>query len=88
MIRSTFIDVNPVELNHYSFMISIDEYNGSSNTVYDVSTKICLLSKTKEVDVKLFNMIARINEAKTLVKYISCDCKCKFNTITCNSNQK
>ena len=30
-----------------------------------------------------------MHEAKTLVKHISCDCKCKFNiTTTCNSNQK
>ena len=33
-------------------------------------------------------MITRIKEAKTLVKHISCDCKCKFNSTTCNSNQK
>ena len=33
-------------------------------------------------------MIAKINEAKTLVKYISCDCKCKFDSTTYNSNQK
>ena len=33
-------------------------------------------------------MITRINEARTLVKHISCDCKCKFNGMACNSNQK
>ena len=33
-------------------------------------------------------MITKINEAKTLVKYILCDCKCKFNSTTCNSNKK
>ena len=33
-------------------------------------------------------MIARINEVKTLLKHISCDCKCKFDSTTCNSNQK
>ena len=27
-------------------------------------------------------------EAKTMVKHISCDCKWKFNSTTCNSNQK
>ena len=32
-------------------------------------------------------MIARINDAKTMVKHISCDCICKFNSATCNSNQ-
>ena len=29
MIRPTLIDLNPVELNYYSFMISLDECNGS-----------------------------------------------------------
>ena len=33
-------------------------------------------------------VITRINESKTMVKHISCDCKCKFNGTRCNSNQK
>ena len=31
-------------------------------------------------------MITRINQAKTLVKHILCDCKCKLDSTTCNSN--
>ena len=31
-------------------------------------------------NVKAFNMIANKNEAKTMIKYISFDCKCKFNS--------
>ena len=30
----------------------------------------------------------RINESKTLAKHTSCECKCKFDGIKCNSNQK
>ena len=33
-------------------------------------------------------MKTTINEAKTLIKHISCGCKCKFDNTTCNSNQK
>ena len=33
-------------------------------------------------------MITNNNEAKTMKKHISCDCECKFNSTTCNSNQK
>ena len=33
-------------------------------------------------------MITRIHEAKTLIKHISCNYKCKFYSATCNSNQK
>ena len=29
MVRPTLIDFNPAELNYYSFMISLDECNGS-----------------------------------------------------------
>ena len=45
-------------------------------------------SKTKDVNVKVFNMITNKSGAKTFIKHISCDCKCKFHSITCNSNQK
>ena len=31
-------------------------------------------------------MIANKNEAKRMAKYITCDCKCKFNSTTCNLN--
>ena len=69
-------------------MVSLDKCSGSCNAEYDLSTEICVLSKIKERHVKVFNMITRINEAETMVKHISCDGKCKFNSATCNSNQK
>ena len=28
------------------------------------------------------------NEIKTLIKHIPCDCECKLNSSTCNSNKK
>ena len=43
-------------------------------------------SETSNTNVKLHNMITRINEIKTLVKHISRDWKCKFNSTTRNSN--
>ena len=33
-------------------------------------------------------MITNKDEAKAMAKHISCDCKCKFNSATCDSNQK
>ena len=33
-------------------------------------------------------MITNKNEAKTITKHISCHCKCKFNSSTCESNQE
>ena len=31
MVRSTLIDLNPIELKHYSIMISLDKCNESCN---------------------------------------------------------
>ena len=87
MIRSNLIDLNPAELNYHLFMISLYKCNRNYNTVDDLYIKSCVHSKIKDEDVKVFNMMTRINEAKTLVKHISCDFKCKFNNTTCNSNQ-
>ena len=68
MARPTLIDLNPIGFNYYPFMISLDNSNGSYN-VDDLFTKICVPSKTKDVNVKVFNMISRIYEAKTLIKH-------------------
>ena len=32
-------------------------------------------------------MITNKNEAKAMTKHISCGCKCKFNSTTCNSKR-
>ena len=38
------------------------------------------------VVLKVFNMVTNSNKAKTLIKYISYDCKCKLNSATWNFN--
>ena len=43
------------------------------------SNKICVPNKTEHLDVKVFNMITKLNESKTLMKHIPCDCRCKFD---------
>ena len=85
MIRPTLIDLNHVELKYYPFMISLDKYTGNCNVL---SPKICVPKETKDINVKAFNTIANKNEANTMPKHISCDCKCKLNSTTCNSNKK
>ena len=84
--RPFLFDLNSVELKHYRFMISLDKHRGSWKS-FDLSTIICVLNNTKYIIVKVFGMIANKNEAKTLVRHITFDCKYKFKSKTCNSNQ-
>ena len=85
MVRLTLTDLNPVELKSYPFMINSDKYSRSFNVL---SPKICVPKETKDKNVEAFNMITHINEAKAMTEHISCDCKFKFNSTICNSNQK
>ena len=71
MVRTTHIDMNHVELKYYSFVIYLNKCTGSCNVF---STKIHF-QKTKDINVKEFNMITNKYEAKAMAEYISCDCK-------------
>ena len=65
MIRPFLIDLNPVELKYYPFMINLDKLRGSGNSVDDLSTKICFPNKTKDINIKVFNMLTNKNKVKT-----------------------
>ena len=56
-------------------MISLDKCNGIYKSVNDLTMRLCALSKTKDVNVNVFNMITNRNEAKNIVKHIPCGCK-------------
>ena len=84
MLRPTLIDLNPVELKYYPFMISLDSCN-VMETVISYLQK-CVFQKKQDTNIKVFNMITNKNEAKTMTKRISCDCTCKFNSTKYNSN--
>ena len=45
-------------------------------------------NKTKDASLSVLKMITGINELKTIMKHISCECKCKFGGRKCNSNPK
>ena len=55
-------NLNPVELNYYPFLFSLDKCNGSCNAADELSTKKCVPSKTKDINVKVFNVSRNINE--------------------------
>ena len=81
-VRPTNIDLNLVELKYYPFIIGLDKCSGICNVL---SPKICVPKEIKDINVKAFNMITNKNETNTTAEHISCDCKCKFNSTTCNS---
>ena len=65
-------------------MISLNKRTGSCN----VLSKKNMCSKRNKRHIKAFNMITNKDETKAMTEHILYDCKCKFNSTTCNSKQK
>lgn len=80
LARNAFIDLNSNNLNYFPFKTSLDRCNGSINTLDDPAVRICVSSKTGNVNVKSFNMTTGINVSKSSVKQFSCDCKWRFDS--------
>ena len=73
--------------HYYPFTVKLDRCVGNCNTLNDLPNKVCVPSKTEDLNLSVFIMVSRINELKTITKQISCECKCRFDGRKCNSDQ-
>ena len=55
-------------MHYYQFVVNLDMYLGSCNTVNDLSNKVCVPNKTEDLNLTAFNMITWINELKNTKK--------------------
>ena len=69
-------------------MVILNRWDGSFNTLDDLSSRICVPNKKEDVNINVVKMIIRRRESETLTKHILCDCKCICDGRKSNSNQK
>ena len=60
----------------FFILTSFDGCRGSCNTFDDLSDRSFPPTKTEDVNLKTFHTITGINESKSLVNNVSCDCRC------------
>ena len=65
----------------------LDQCAGICNTLKGLSNKVHVPNKIKDLNLSVFKMITGINESKTLMKHMSCECKSKFDGTKCDSKQ-
>ena len=75
-------------LRYYPFAVNLEKCVGIFNSINDVSNKVRVPNKTEDLNLSMFNMTTGINKSKTFTKHISYECKCKFDSRKCNSDQK
>ena len=68
MNQPTFINLHPneysQEFHYYPFGVKLDRCVGSCNTVHDLSNKVCVPNKRKELNIFVSKMTNRKNKLK------------------------
>ena len=86
-VRPEIINGNSNEPVFYPFNIKTSKCSGSCNDINDPYVKICLPDAVKDLNVKVFNLMSRTNEARHIKWHETFKCKCKLDASVCNNKQ-
>ena len=87
-VRPEIINVNSNEPVFYPFSIKTSKCSGSCNNINDPYAKICVPDVIKDLNVKVFNLMSRTNEARHIKWHETCKCKCRLDASVCNNKQR
>ena len=87
-VRPEIVDVSSNNPIFYPFSVKIYRCSGNCNSINDPYAKICGPDAVKNLNVKVFNLMSRSNETKSLKSHETCKCICRLNKIICNSKQR
>ena len=85
--RPKIIDVNNNEPVFYPYSINVNKYSGSCSNINDPYAKLCIPDMVKNINVKVFNLMSRINETRQILWHETCKCVCRLTSTVCNSRQ-
>ena len=86
-VSPKIINVNNNEPVFYPYSIKIIKFSGSCNNINDPYAKLCVPDIIKNINVKVFNLMSRINETRQLIRHETCKCVCRLTSSICNSRQ-
>ena len=89
MTRPKILNVNEGigEALFYPYNVLVNKCSGSCNTLDNPMSKICVPKIVKNVNMKVYNFLMMLNEARNVLWYESCKCVCRLNSSACNSKQ-
>ena len=87
-IRLDIINVNLDETAFYPFSIKVNKCSGSCNNINDPCAKFCVPDIVKNINVKVFNLMSRINETRHITWHETCKCICRLRASVCNNRQR
>ena len=89
MPRPKILNVNQGvgEALFYPYNVLVNKCSGSYNTLDDPMARLCVPNIIKNVNIKVYNFLMRLNETRNVLWHESCKCVCRLNSSVCNSKQ-
>ena len=80
--RSKILDVNEGigEALFCPYNVLVSKCSGSCNTLDDPMSKICVPNIIKNVIMKVYNFLMRLNETRNVLWHESCKCVCRLDS--------
>ena len=86
--RLQVVNVNGDEPVFFWFSIDTSKCSGSCNNINYPYAQICVHDVVKNLNVKVFCLISRTNEARHIEWHETCNCECKFGANVCSNKQR
>ena len=87
-IRPETVNVNSHEPSLYPYSVKISKCSGSCNNINDPYAKLCFPDVVKNINLKVFNLMSRTNERRSIKFFITCKYKCRLNASVCDKKQR
>ena len=81
MSRPKIINLNADEPVFYPLSIKVSKCG-------DPMAKLCMPDIVRDMNIKAFNLLARINETRKVVWHETCKCVCRLTSAVCNDRQE
>ena len=87
-VRPKIVNVSSNNPTFYPFSVKINRCSGNCNSINDPYAKICVPGVLNNLNVKVFNLMSKNNESRSIKLHETCKCICSLNKIVCNNKQK
>ena len=84
-IRPQIANVNGDDPVFFLFSNKTNKCSSSCNNINNPHAKPCVPDVVKNLNVRVFNLMSRTNEARHIEQHETCKCKCKLDASVCNN---
>ena len=87
-VRPKIVSISSNNPMFYPFSVKVNKCSGNCNNINDPYARICVPDTVKNLNVKVFNLMSRTNETRSIKWHETCKCICRLNKIIYNNKQR